>query len=251
MSKKNKLNTASHHFLEVFNKENKNLPNDYRNVRHIGFLSDYFNYLLAISSLNPSRVLDWGAGNGHISYLLNHGLDISTDSFIVNPNIKTLDFLKKLNLNLITSSDKFDLPFDNEAYDIVISSGVLEHVNEYGGDLNHSLNEIIRVLKPGGYLIIWRLPFAFSIWEYFRYTLNHWYHPERYTPLQVNDLARKYRLEVVELSLDGLFFVSFRCFLRKFRVTNFIVEHLENLLNKLPLLHFLLNDIFCILKKNK
>jgi len=112
------------------------------------------------------------------------------------------------------------------------------------------LKEIIRVLSPGGYIVIWRLPFAFSLWEYFRYSLRHWYHPERYTPLQIEHLAKKYNLSVIDIGLDGVFFVSLRCYLRKFKILNIFVNFLETRINKIPSLHFLLNDIYCILKKN-
>lgn len=249
MSKKFSLLTTSYSFLKILNEEKKKLPSDYQNIRDIGFLKDYYKYLQLIKNLDPQNVLDWGAGNGHVSYLLKNGLGISTDSFCVNPDPRTENFLNKLELNLIISIDKFDLPFKSSTYDVVISSGVLEHVNEYGGDLSHSLNEIIRILKPQGYFVIWRLPFAFSIWEYFRYLLNHWYHPERYTPLQIKNLCEKYNLEIVEIGLDGIFFVSFRCFLRKFRISNYLVNNLELFFNKIPLFHFLLNDLFCVLKK--
>jgi predicted SAM-dependent methyltransferase len=171
------------------------------------------------------------------------------DSFLVNPDIRTTKFLDKLDLNVTATSDNLNLPYENNEYDIVISSGVLEHVNEYGGDFDNSLKEIIRVLKPGGSIVIWRLPFAFSIWEYFRYALKHWYHPERYTPLQIHHLAKKYNLSVMDIGLDGVFFVSFRCYLRRFKILNKFVNWLEVRINKIALFHFLLNDIYCILKK--
>lgn len=245
-----KLVSASHQFLDILEVEKNSLPNDHYNLKNIGFLSDYFKYLLLINDLNPQKILDWGAGNGHISYLLKYGLNLNVDSFLVNPDLKTKIFLEKLKLNVVTTRNNFDLPYKSNEYDIVISSGVLEHVNEYGGDLDYSLKEIIRVLSPGGYIVVWRLPFAFSIWEYFRYSLRHWYHPERYTPLQIKHLAKKYNLSVIDIGLDGVFFVSLRCYLRKFNISNRFINFLEIRINKIPLLHFLLNDIYCILKKN-
>ena len=186
-------------YLKVLNLEKNSLLLDYLKIRNLSYLEDYFKYLLIIESSNPRKSLDFGGGNGHVSYLLMHGLNLDVDTYLVNPDIATVDFLNKLDLNIIISSNSFELPFSSESYDLVISSEVIEHINEFGGDLNYSLNEIIRILKVGGNIFIWRLPFAFSIWEYFRYIFRGWYHPERYTPLQITQIAKKYNLELVKL----------------------------------------------------
>ena len=60
--------------------------------------------------------------------------------------------------------DKFyngrDIPFDDRYFDIVLTSEVLEHVPDPG----HFLNEINRVLVPGGYLVL-TVPFMSGIHE--------------------------------------------------------------------------------------
>jgi len=50
------------------------------------------------------------------------------------------------------------LPFAADAFDLVFSVGVLEHVHEAGGDARGSILEIERVLKPGGHFLCFHLP---------------------------------------------------------------------------------------------
>jgi SAM-dependent methyltransferase len=50
------------------------------------------------------------------------------------------------------------LPYDDGAFDLVLSNGCLEHVRETGGDDQRSLEEIHRVLAPEGTFICSHLP---------------------------------------------------------------------------------------------
>lgn len=62
-----------------------------------------------------------------------------------------------------------DLPFPDEKFDTVFCTQVLEHVFEH----DKIMNEIIRVLKPGGTLIL-TVPFAWELheepYDFFRYS---------------------------------------------------------------------------------
>ena len=61
------------------------------------------------------------------------------------------------------------LPFSNETFDSILCTQVLEHVF----DGNKMMNEIFRVLKPGGNIIL-TVPFAWELheepYDFFRYT---------------------------------------------------------------------------------
>lgn len=65
--------------------------------------------------------------------------------------------------------DGIRMPFENESFDIVISTEVLEHVP----DPDAYLTEVKRVLKPGG-IFFFTVPFLMSLHEvphdYYRYT---------------------------------------------------------------------------------
>jgi SAM-dependent methyltransferase len=121
----------------------------------------------AISTALPlfkGKVLDSGCGimpykklilenKGISSYI---GLDI--DSAIDYNNIKP-DFYW----------DGINMPFENETFDVVISTEVIEHIF----NLDIYLNEVKRILKPGG-VFFFTVPFLMSLHEvphdYYRYT---------------------------------------------------------------------------------
>jgi SAM-dependent methyltransferase len=94
----------------------------------------------------PASVLDWGCGWGQVSHLLKTaGLTVS--SFDYRPEADA-DGLQRL--------ERFP---DVEA---VLSCGVLEHVV----DPDASLEELRRVLRPGGTLYVYKLPNRFSYLEW-------------------------------------------------------------------------------------
>ncbi len=93
----------------------------------------------------PRSVLDYGCGQGVLSVLLAKkkydvtGLDIS------EPNIEfARNEAKKENLKInLISGDGENLPFDDNSFDIVVASHVLEHLP----DMNKGISEIKRVSK--------------------------------------------------------------------------------------------------------
>jgi len=97
---------------------------------------------------NGSRILDCGVGMGRVMAPLvdldRYGIDISPD------------YLKISRENGITValSSIEDMPYSDDFFDTVIACDVLEHVL----DLNFCSAQILRVLKPGGKLIV-RVPY--------------------------------------------------------------------------------------------
>ena len=106
--------------------------------------------------------LDWGCRHALDSCLIRrwlgpgaslHGCDIVDDDFSVFHSYADLEFRRLEHV--------WELPYENETFDFVLSSGVLEHVaNEY-----ESTKEVWRVLKPGGILAVTFLPNVWSASE--------------------------------------------------------------------------------------
>jgi SAM-dependent methyltransferase len=98
------------------------------------------------------RILDFGCGAGELINTLRargisaYGCDIFFEggdySELVDP-VLFRDVIRKFDLN------KNIIPFEKSSFDLVVNNQVLEHVQ----DMDSTLSEICRVLKPGGLLL--------------------------------------------------------------------------------------------------
>jgi dolichol-phosphate mannosyltransferase len=107
-----------------------------------------------------SGILDVGCGSSKIiqSHPGSVGLDFS---------FKKLRFLRETNPLLVHGS-VFNLPFQDESFDTVICSQVIEHIP----DTDVAISELLRVLKPGGRFILgtpdfgsWQWPLIERVYE--------------------------------------------------------------------------------------
>jgi tellurite methyltransferase len=114
-----------------------------------------FDQLLKGTYDNCSKVLDAGCGNGrNLVYFLRNGYEV----YGIDPNYNSIESVKKLakNLSQGNPSQNFkvavaeDLPFENDYFDLVISSAVL-HFAKSEVHFDSMLRSLWRVLKPGGY----------------------------------------------------------------------------------------------------
>lgn len=107
--------------------------------------------LLKYLDVKPTdKVLDAGCGEGFYLMLLDelygcHITGLDNDPQILELAKKWVG--KKENIRLLVG-DVTDLPFEDESFDKIILSEVLEHVP----DDTKALSEVYRVLKPGGVL---------------------------------------------------------------------------------------------------
>lgn len=88
-------------------------------------------------------LLDLGCGGGllapHVSGYRHVGVDVSASALAVAASHGVEPVL----------ADAADLPFDDESFDVVAAGEILEHVT----DLDRTVAEATRVLRPGGTLV--------------------------------------------------------------------------------------------------
>lgn len=151
-----------------------------------------------------SRVLDWGAGLGHLSYALGRcgfravGFALEPCALAATADGKPFSFVRG------GTGQPTALPFRDGAFDTVVSAGVLEHVHEVGGDEVLSLREIRRVLRPGGLFVCAHLPNDTSWIEHAAAHLGRYTHPKRFVVADISGLLVRADLTLLEKRRYGL-----------------------------------------------
>lgn len=132
-----------------------------RTIKRLGFADAYVTMLEQMLPHDfvedrkvPLRVLDAGMGTGGLSVALSrtkagpfafHGIDISPGMLTeAERNLEDCGINADLRLG-----DVQGLPYDDGAFDLVMAAHVLEHLV----DPHHAIEEMVRVLKPGGVLL--------------------------------------------------------------------------------------------------
>jgi SAM-dependent methyltransferase len=145
------------------------------------------------------KILDWGCGYGQISsFLRRRGVDVVAFDYrpgLDRPTTEQLDRYPEIVAHV--SPDPVALPFDDATFDSALSCGVLEHVQ----DPDASLEEIKRVLKPGGRFYVFNLPNRYSYTERIAKLLGLYYHGEAphdrvYTKRSTLDLFERHGYRV-------------------------------------------------------
>ncbi len=120
------------------------------------------NWHFLLSLDKKSKVLDIGAGLGTVSEALSH---YCKEVVSIEPVKERLYFCKKRfeqegikNITLI-NANALELPFPENSFDLIVMNGVLEWVASYSKENPKKVQEkvlknILRILKPNGYLYI-------------------------------------------------------------------------------------------------
>jgi SAM-dependent methyltransferase len=127
-----------------------------------------------LAAASPGRVLDWGCGWGQVTKLLSErGVDVEPFDYrgeAAEPGRAPLERFPEITCTF--SPEPVALPYPDAAFDTVLSCGVLEHVQ----DPDASLEELHRVLRPGGRLWIVKLPNRHSYLEWIARRIGLYYH---------------------------------------------------------------------------
>jgi SAM-dependent methyltransferase len=145
------------------------------NLQHALQLREYDAIADRIARDAPGRILDWGCGFGQMTALLR-ARRLDADAFDYRPEAPASGPRPLVKYPEITAyietSEPVRLPYEDDRYDAVLSCGVLEHV----GDPDGSLQEIRRILKPGGTFYVYKLPNRRSYLEAIARRAGLYYH---------------------------------------------------------------------------
>ena len=179
---------------------------------HLGQPVGIWNYIRIANEIAAAvprgRMLDWGCGLGQMTWLLERR-DFDVTAFDVGaPDAALPDLPLTRGLHVIRTSHPTALPFGDGSFDVVLSCGVLEHVDEFSQPGNEvaSLNEIHRVLRPGGWFAIYQLPQRHAWQEALNRRLRLGYaHPRRFTAREIRALLARTGFHVRRLRRNNMF----------------------------------------------
>lgn len=128
----------------------------HRTVDRLGFPAAYESLLRrAAGTEAPSTVLDCGAGTGALSQALIRVLPAPVALTAIDVSTRMLEqaryALRNTNADVtVRQADAAALPFDDNSFDMVMTA----HMHEHLTDPAVALREMVRVLKPGGRLVV-------------------------------------------------------------------------------------------------
>lgn len=107
-------------------------------------------YILSNVNDEVSSILDVGSGSAWVAKHFNDK-NMQIFSFdISKTNVQKAKSLVNTNMHIPIVGDSFNLPFKDEAIEVVIASEIIEHVI----DPRKFVKELLRVVKPNGKVII-------------------------------------------------------------------------------------------------
>jgi len=147
------------------------------------YFSDAFTkVILSVAKIKKGKIFEPGSGGGMAcAKFAEKGFDITSMDLSYNALQKGKSLFKSLSLNAkFTLGDLFNIPIQNEQFDLVFNQGVMEHFRLANLDASSGVKEMMRVLKKNGTLIILvpayfsPLFFVYSFFKVFKLVDKYW-----------------------------------------------------------------------------
>jgi 2-polyprenyl-3-methyl-5-hydroxy-6-metoxy-1,4-benzoquinol methylase len=193
-----------------------------------------------------SKVLDWGCGYGHLSFLVaQRGYEVHGWESFPSPPIP--EFFAKASYRQIAPGEP--LP-TGEKFDAILSSGTLEHVV----DLHASITEVMRLLRPGGLFFVFRFPAEYSVSEYVARRAGRWSHAVRLRRRELEVLLQTHGVRILESGYETFLPVALAGRSRRLQSLRSRFGHAIDLadlvLTRTPVVRAFSTSMFCIGQKN-
>jgi SAM-dependent methyltransferase len=166
--------------------------------------NDWLNYcyycslVKALAVGQEALIIDWGGLYGHVTMILRTMGMKKVYNYLLHHSPDYALFQERFGIPTLWGQEPNRLNLDSHSVDIFLSSGVLEHVREDGqGDEAVILEEICRVLKKDGLLIIWNLPAKLGSSELLAMAAGKWHHQYRYWKRDMVRLLKKAGFEIL------------------------------------------------------
>ncbi|MDR0309512.1 MAG: ubiquinone/menaquinone biosynthesis methyltransferase [Candidatus Methanoplasma sp.] len=124
----------------------------------MGMIKGWHRFMMKkAGDLGSKRCLDVGTGTGEIAFLLSENAGEGGEVFGIDITPKMLEYaeIKMKDRNLpkpvvFEIGNALSLRFDNDSFDVVTSGYMLRNVT----DIQRAIDEMYRVLKPGGRAVV-------------------------------------------------------------------------------------------------
>lgn len=125
-------------------------------------LEDQFLRHFSIETLASQDLLDFGCGGGELSlFAASQGVasvtsfEVDADQYKIASRNLSASPSDLAPIKLVFGEDLNSVPFDDASFDVILCFDVLEHILEY----QSIIGEWRRVLRPGGRVLIWWVPY--------------------------------------------------------------------------------------------
>jgi SAM-dependent methyltransferase len=143
------------------------------NLRAGPQMREYAQIAERVAAHGGGPVLDWGCGFGQVTSLMHErGVTVESYDFEAGSPVREAPLPRYPELSMTVSGEPVALPYPDNWFAAVVSCGVLEHVQDPHG----SLDEIHRILAPGGRLFVYKLPNRRSYLEAIAKRIGLYYH---------------------------------------------------------------------------
>lgn len=196
-------------------------------------------------------VLDWGCRQAADACLMRmylggeaqlHGCDVDPGDYEA--------FFEFAGLEYRQLRHPYRLPYEDNTFDVVLGSGVLEHVPIDG----ESLKELYRIIRPGGRLVVTMLPNRLSYTEFLNRRLGNPHHLRRYSRREILRMLMHCGFLPLESGYHQILptLSSPKGGIFNLRAASWLVESLwplNSALEQIPIVRSVATNIFVVAKK--